>query len=79
MRKAAMRKSNDNGFSAEKLEDLHLVNLPRRHLGDVTGVQDAAGGEGVGGEGGTLALPWVGDWKTSKLCKTCLNCVRCHR
>lgn len=51
MRKAAMRKSNDKGFSAEKLEDLHRVNLPRRHLGDVTGVQDAAGGEGVGGEG----------------------------
>lgn len=28
MRKAAMRKSNDNGFSAEKLLNLHLVSLP---------------------------------------------------
>lgn len=51
MRKAAMRKSNDNSFSTQKLENLHLVNLPCRHLSDVTGVQDAAGGEGVGGEG----------------------------
>lgn len=30
-------------------------------LCDVTGVQDATGGEGVGGEGGALTLPWILD------------------
>lgn len=36
-------------------------DLPWGDLCDVTGVKDATGGEGVGGEGGALTLPWVLD------------------
>lgn len=35
--------------------------LPWCDLCDITGVQDAAGGEGVGGEGGALTLHWIFD------------------
>lgn len=43
-------------FSSSLKED-----LPGGDLCDVTGVQDATGGEGVGGEGGALTLHWIFD------------------
>lgn len=36
-------------------------DLPLGDLCVVTRVQDATGGEGVGGEGGALTLPWILD------------------
>lgn len=38
-----------------------LKVLPGGDLCDVAGVQDAAGREGVGGEGGALTLHWIFD------------------
>ncbi len=54
--KAIIFKTPLTGLSLSFEEDLPLGDLC-----DVTGVQDATGGEGVGGEGGALTLPWVLD------------------